>query len=268
VNINTQIHLLKIGNIIAVIATIIINILANSLPLNDKFTGELSDSYPNLFVPAGITFAIWGIIYVLLILFALYQIKDFSKQTTKSPRFIEKIGVLFIIGSIGNIAWIFFWHYEQVLLSLGAMILLFASLLGIYLRLDIGNSKSTRQEFLFVHIPFSVYLGWISVATIANITALLVDINWQGFGVSPGIWTMLILAVVILLTCIMLFKRKDIAYSLVIIWALTGIALKRMENDPVFGIRQDISNTAIIGILIIFIAIIYTLFHYSKKRKS
>ena len=260
--------LLAIGNITAVSATIIINILANSLPLNGKFTGELSDSYPNLFVPAGLTFAIWGIIYLLLILFAIYQLRILLTKAPKDYEFIQKIGVLFIIGSLGNIAWIFFWHYEQVLLSLGAMLLLFVSLLGIYLRLNIGKASIPMHQKYFVHIPFSVYIGWITVATVANVTALLVDIDWQGFGIDPGTWTILILAIVTLLTCLILITRKDIAYSFVVIWALLGIYIKRTASDPVFGIRQDIANTAAIAIAIIALFILYVLFEYYRKRST
>ena len=256
------------GNLLAVLSTIIVNILANSLPLNGKVTGELSDSYPNLFVPAGLTFAVWGVIYLLLILFAIYQFKFFFSKDAHDFGFIEKIGVLFIVGSIGNIAWIFFWHYEQVLLSLGAMLLLFASLLGIYLRLDIGNSKVSRQEFYFVHVPISVYIGWITVASIANITALLVDIDWQGFGIDQGTWTIVILAIVTLLTCLILFKRRDIAYSLVVLWALFGIFIKRMAADPLYGIRTDIANTAAIAIGIIVLFILYTVYQQFILKNS
>lgn len=260
--------LIAIGNIIAVFVTILVNIIANSLPLNGKLTGELSDSYPNLFVPAGLTFAIWGIIYFLLILFAIYQIRILLTKEPKDYEFIQKIGVLFIIGSLGNIAWIFFWHYEQVLLSLGAMLLLFISLLGIYLRLNIGKASVTMQQKYFVHIPISVYIGWITVATVANVTALLVDIDWQGFGINPGTWTILILAIVTLLTCLILFTRKDIAYSFVVIWALLGIFIKRTASDPVFGIRQDIANTAAIAIIIIVLFILYVLIQYYRTKST
>lgn len=265
-NLTRMDKLIAIGNIIAVFVTILVNIIANSLPLNGKFTGELSDSYPNLFVPAGLTFAIWGIIYFLLILFALYQLRIFLTKEPKDYEFIQKIGVLFIIGSLGNIAWIFFWHYEQVLLSLGAMLLLFVSLLGIYLRLNIGNSSVEMQQKYFVHIPISVYIGWITVATVANVTALLVDIDWQGFGIDPGTWTILILAIVTLLTCLILFTRKDIAYSYVVIWALLGIYIKRTASDPVFGIRQDIANTAAIAIIIIVLFILWILIQYYRTK--
>jgi hypothetical protein len=144
-------QLLQVGNIIAVILTILINGLANLLPIGGKYTGELSDNIPNLFVPAGITFSIWGIIYILIILFALYLIKDFfQKQQTTKP-FLEKISFFFIIASFANIIWIFLWHYEEIVLSLLAMVLLFVSLLILYLRLNIRKKKSQKKKkYLFM----------------------------------------------------------------------------------------------------------------------
>ena len=257
--------ILIFGNVFFVILTIIINALANILPINNRYTGELADLYPNLFVPTGLTFAIWGVIYVLLLMFALYLIKDLLiKEEKKDVSYIEKIGVFFILASIGNIIWIFLWHYEKVFLSLLPMLLLFFSLLMIYLRLDIGRKKVSIKEKIFVHLPFSVYFGWITVATVANVTAILVDIDWDGFSISPEIWTILIISIVVLLTILVLITRFDVAYSLVIIWALFGIYLKRINDDPVFGVKENIAYTSLIGIALIFITILFSLL-YKKK---
>ncbi len=250
---------LQIGNFLFVILTIIVNALANILPINNRNTGELSDLYPNLFVPSGITFSIWGIIYVLLIMFSIYQLRDLFKKEKIEMPFIKKISVFFMLASIGNITWIFLWHYEQVVFSLLAMILLFFSLLIIYLRLGIGTKKYSLKDTIFVNIPFSVYFGWISVATVANITAVLVDLNWDGFGISEVTWTILILIVIVFITILMLYKRKDIAYSLVIIWGFLGIYLKRINNHP------DIAWAAVIGIIIIIFAVLIVAFYKYKN---
>ena len=250
---NRILQLLQIGNIIAVIITIIVNGLANLLPIGGKNTAELSDNIPNLFVPAGITFSIWGIIYFLIILFAIYLAKDLFKKEKTTKSFLEKIGFFFILASLANIIWIFLWHYEQVLLSLLAMLVLFGSLLVMYLRLNIGKEEVSLKEKLFIHVPISVYIGWITVATIANITAVLVTIGWDGFGVSEEIWTMLVMIVAAIITILMLIKRKDYAYNTVIIWALFGIYLKRMTNDPIYGLQTQIAYTAVIAIVIILI---------------
>ena len=248
---------LQVGNIIAVILTIIINGLANILPIGGKYTGELSDNIPNLFVPAGITFSIWGIIYVLIILFAIYLAKDLFKK--------EKISYFFILASLANIIWIFLWHYEQILLSLLAMILLFVSLLVIYLKLNIGIEKVSMKDKLFIHVPISVYIGWITVATIANVTAVLVTIGWDGFGISEEIWTMLVLIIATIITILIITTRKDYAYSAVIIWALIGIYLKRIADDPIYGVQTQIAYTAAIAIVVILIiAAVSAFVQYSK----
>ena len=257
---NRILQLLQIGNIIAVIITIIVNGLANLLPIGGKNTAELSDNIPNLFVPAGITFSIWGIIYFLIILFAIYLAKDLFKKEKTTKSFLEKIGFFFILASLANIIWIFLWHYEQVLLSLLAMLVLFGSLLVMYLRLNIGKEEVSLKEKLFIHVPISVYIGWITVATIANITAVLVTIGWDGFGVSEEIWTMLVMIVAAIITILMLIKRKDCAYSAVIIWALIGIYLKRMTDDPLYGLQTQIAYTAVIAIIIILIVAAITNF--------
>jgi hypothetical protein len=262
---NKILQIVQLGNIIAVILTIIVNGLANLLPIGGKNTGELSDNIPNLFVPSGITFTIWGVIYVLIILFAIYLAKDLFKKEKTSKWFLEKISFFFILASLANIIWIFLWHYEQIVLSLLAMILLFASLLIIYLRLNIGIEKISMKEKLFVHVPISVYIGWITVATIANVTAVLVTIGWDGFGISEQIWTILVIIVAAIITLLILVTRRDYAYSAVIIWALLGIYIKRSADDPVYGIQAGIANIAVIAIIVVIIIVVLTFFQISKK---
>ena len=253
-------RILQISNFLAVVLTIVVNSLANILPINGKNTGQLSDNIPNLFVPSGITFAIWGVIYLLLILFAIYQARDFFKKEKIEMPYLTKITPFFILASAANILWIFLWHYEQVALSLIAMLILLISLIAIYIKLNVGQQQIPLKEKMFIHVPFSVYLGWITVATIANITAWLVIISWDGFGISDVTWTIIVLCVATLLTLIILYKRKDVAYSLVIIWALLGIVIKRMQD------QTEIATTATIAIVVIIIAIIGTfIFKYFKK---
>ena len=187
----------------------------------------------------------------------------FKKEKTTKP-FLEKISYFFILASLANIIWIFLWHYEQILLSLLAMILLFISLLMIYLRLNIGIEKVSMKEKLFVHVPISVYIGWITVATIANVTAALVTIGWDGFGISEQIWTMLVIIVAAIITILILVTRKDYAYSTVIVWAFIGIYIKRIADDPVYGIQSQIANTALITLIIIIVIAILSFFQFSK----
>jgi len=254
---NKLLQFLQIGNIIAVILTIIVNSLANILPIGGKLTGEISDNIPNLFAPAGLTFSIWGVIYILIILFSIHLARDLFKKEKITKPFIEKISFLFILASFANILWIFLWHYEQILLSLIAMIILFTSLLLIYIRLNIGNEKISFKDKILIHMPISVYLGWITVATIANITAFLVTIKWNGFEISEVLWMILLLIIISILTILVLIKRKDYAYSSVIIWALIGIAIKRYADDPIYGVQIEIFNTAVIAIIIILCVILF-----------
>lgn len=244
--------ILSIVNLVGFLGTVVVNGLATILPLNNKTTGELSDQYPNLFVPAGLTFSIWGLIYVLLAIFAIYSlIIAIRKGTTGS--FINKIGILFVLSCIANIGWIFAWHFEIVPLSLVMMVVLLGFLLAIYMKLGIGKKGSTKKEQYLVHLPFSVYLGWITIATIANVTALLVDVNWNGFGLSEQFWTVVVIVVGIAIALGVLFRRQDIYYSLVVDWALLGILIKRLAD--LVPVRSVIIVT-IIGLVLISVGVI------------
>lgn len=231
---------LQITNIAGFVAVVAVNILANALPINGKTTAELSDSYPNLFVPAGYVFAIWGVIYILLLAFTVYQ----ASPSRRRDRFLGKIGYLFALSCAANIVWIFLWHYERVILSLIPMFALLGSLILIYLRLDIGRGSPPRGERLNVHLPFSVYLGWITVAPVANVVAALVSVGWDGFGLGDVKWTMALIAVTVILTLLNIQTRRDTAYTLVILWALGGVIVKQMAI-------QGIVATAGLGIIVL-----------------
>jgi len=264
-------RLLQTGNLLAIVITIVINALAVILPLNGKTTQELSDKLPNFFVPVGLTFSIWGLIYILWVIFGLYQARDLFKKEEIDMPFLSQITWLFILSGIANSLWIFLWHYEYVGLSVLIMILLLISLLAIYLRLRIGKTNVTLKEKLCVHVPFSVYLGWISVATIANITAFLVSIQWDGFGIDQLTWTILLIAVGTLLTYLMLALRKDLAFSLVVLWAYLGIWLKRM-NQPHTLTDINVATTAAIAIILIVSGILavigYQLMNRNKQKST
>ncbi|MBP6977132.1 MAG: hypothetical protein KBB71_02305 [Lentimicrobiaceae bacterium] len=221
------------SNIGGYLVMLIINGLANILPINGKTTGALSDAYPNLFVPAGITFSIWGVIYLLLALLMFYQLYTLFRHEVASGLYIIKIGWWFAISCLLNIAWIFAWHYEVIGLSLIIMLMLLATLIMIHRRLDVGGCCTTLNEKIFVFVPFSLYLGWISVATVANATVLLVSLDWGRWGLSEVFWFIIILAAIAGLTLVMIFRKKDIVYALAIIWALAGIIMKRSQGGAV-----------------------------------
>jgi hypothetical protein len=222
-----KLKILAILNTLLFFAVVAVNFLANSLPINGYNTGALSDAIPNLFVPAGITFSIWGLIYALLAMFVLHQFHALKKR---NGRFVGDIGIWFAVSSVANIAWIFAWHYKQIAFSLILMLVILFSLILIVLRLRLNRKYSTGLERIAVYHTFSIYLGWISVATIANVTALLVVNSWNGFGMGDEFWTVIVVAVAILLGLISILKVKDIPYALVIDWALIGIIIKRYQT--------------------------------------
>jgi hypothetical protein len=254
VNKSRSVLLLTILNLLGFLGTVIINALANVLPINNKTTGELSDQYPNLFVPAGLTFSIWALIYILLAIFVIYALVIAIKKDVHKSLFIEKVGLLFFATSILNIAWVFAWHYEIVFLSLLIMLFLLTSLVWTYLRLSIGISNSTLAEKYLVHLPFSVYLGWITIATIANVTAFLVHVNWNTFGLGDQFWTVAVIIIGVAIALVILFKRKDIFYCLVVDWALLGILIKRFNVDTIPD--QGVIVITIIGLAFVTVGII------------
>ncbi len=213
---------------------IIMNALANILPINNISTGDVSDLYPNLFAPAGITFSIWGVIYFLLALYVLYQFGILkSDKGEGNGNLLTKIGLLFSVSSIANAVWILTWHYGQILLSVFIMLVILVCL--ILINLLTRSATLSGREKLFVRLPFSIYFGWITVATIANVTALLVDIGWNGFGISEVIWTVIILAVGAAIAIATMFYMKDMAYGLVPIWAYAGILIKHLSDEGFDG---------------------------------
>jgi hypothetical protein len=240
---------LSILNLLGFIGTVVVNALAVILPINNITTGELSDLYPNLFVPAGLTFAIWGLIYVLLGIFVVYQLIPSVRRDAQKIEFVRRIGPLFFISCLANIGWIFAWHYKIVPLSLVLMLVLLGCLLAVYLRLNVGKSETTKAERYLVHLPFSVYLGWITIATIANVTALLVDINWMRWGLTQQFWAVAVIIVGIAIALSVLFTRRDIFYCLVVDWALLGILLKRLSVTMVPA--QSVVAVTIVGLVLI-----------------
>ena len=250
--------MLQVLNLATLILTVIINYVAASVPLGIGNTGEISDLYPNLFVPAGITFSIWGVIYAFLGIFVVYQFRDVIKDEKVEMPFLEKISFFFILSNIANTFCIFFWHYGLIYLSIVAMIVILFSLIMIYLRLDFGKEQLNTKEKWFVYTPFSIYLGWITVATIANVTAVLISAGVEGFGILSEILTVLVIFVAVLITFVMLFLRKDYAYSLVVLWATFGIFLKQL------GFNLTITITAIIAVILIVAGIAYTVYRAKK----
>lgn len=240
-------------NLLGFILMVVVNYLANALPLNNLTTGQLSDKYPNLFVPAGITFSIWGLIYILLGIFVFFSLKQAITGREVFSAF-RNTGILFFLTCLANAGWIFAWHYEQLILSLLVMLTLLALLIMIYQRLSKGSYHEIRLDKFPAKLPFSIYLGWISVATVANTAAVLVGVRWNRFGLSEQFWTVAMLIFLTVLTLIFIFKKKDYLYSLTIIWALLGILYKRLQDTSASDRIVEIATlTGLITILLFII---------------
>jgi benzodiazapine receptor len=242
--------LLKATNVIAFVLTVIVNSLAGSTTLiGGKTTADISNLYPTLITPAGYVFAIWGVIYILLGIFVVYQ----ALPSEKGREYQNKISWLFILSSLLNMTWLFLWQNEILSLSVVVMFLLLVSLIVIYLRLNIGKSTASLREKLAVHLPFSVYLGWITIASIANVAAFLVSIGWDGFGINLETWAILIIIVTLLITLTVVTMRKDIAYALVIVWALLGIAANQSGNPNIVSTTEASVVIAVVALIAVVI---------------
>jgi hypothetical protein len=251
----SSLRTIQLSNAVSTVLMFVINMLASVGLINNTTPGALSDRLPNLFVPSGLTFSIWGVIYVLLFLFVAYQMRGSASRDVEDSSYLGKIGWFFVASNVFNLAWIFAWHYELVALSLVFMILLFVSLLAIYLRLEIGDPRKTisLKKKLFYQVPFSVYLGWITVATIANVTAFLVSIGIEPYNGLAVVLTVVVMIVAALIAALVLWTRRDIAYSLVIVWALVGIVVKRL--DPSYFVELTVATSAGIGAAVILIVL-------------
>jgi len=238
--------ILKIFVVIAYVAMVIVNYLANALPIGGVTTGEASDSFANLFTPAGVTFSIWGLIYLLLLGYSVYQFIP-RQRKKKMEKTFYLVGIYFIITSIANILWIFAWHYGIVWLSVLIMFVLLFYLIKI--ANVINRKKYSLVDTIFIRLPFSVYFGWITVATIANITVFLVSVGWNGFGLSEVVWTIIVLLIGAIIGVGRALKDKNIFYISVLIWAYAGIWLKHSSVDGFNGEYPGIIMTVIICII-------------------
>jgi len=243
--------LFKIGAAISYVAMIVTNGLANGLPLNNRTTGEISEAYPNLFTPAGVTFSIWGLIYLLLAVYVILQFIPLGKKLIRGEIF-TKLNPYFIITSVLNISWIFAWHYDFIFLSLIIMLALLVSLIKIA---DILRaSKFSDVEKIAVRLPYSIYFGWITVATIANVSVLLVSLNWQGFGLSDELWLVVVLLISAGIGVWRMKQDNNIPYSMVFIWAYLGILIKHLHPEGYNGDYSYAISTLIFCIYLIIVS--------------
>ncbi|MCB0933378.1 MAG: tryptophan-rich sensory protein [Mycobacterium sp.] len=234
------------------------NFAANALPLNGRRTGEVSDSYPSLFTPAGFTFSVWGVIYLLLGMHVLYQLGLFRGRpdTAADSALLNRVGVLFSISSLANTAWVFAWHYDHIGLSAVLVVVILVCLALIVGTLN--RTDLTGRQRAYVGVPFSVYFGWTTVATVANITVLLVSLGWDGFGWPDSVWAVIIVLVAMVIGTVTMLRNRDLAYGLVLIWAYVGILFRQTSADEL-ACRYPAVIAAVIVSLAIYIGAEVTL---------
>lgn len=248
----------SVFNTIGYLVVIGVNVLAGLGMINGNTTAQISEKYDNLFVPAGFTFSIWGLIYLALLGFIIYQLwLAFTPGRGNSlEQFMERMRGWWLISCMANSCWLFAWHYELLPLAILLMLTLLISLLAIHINFNIAAPGASSAVLWFVYIPFSLYLGWICVATVANIAALMVYCGWDGMSVP-------VTAILILVACtgttLLVVKRHNIVVAMVAIWAFYGIIAKRQHE--VTPMAQPVIICCLTAIGIVLIAGVREVFH-------
>ena len=249
--------------VLTYLAMITMNVLANALPLNGRRTGDVSDAYPSLFTPAGFTFSIWGVIYLLLGAHVLYQLGLFrdAPDTVEQSALLNRVGVLFAISLLANTAWVFAWHYDYIPLSVVLIVMILVCL--VLIATTLRRAHLTGRRSWFIGVPFGVYFGWTTVAVIANITVLLVSLKWDGFGLAESTWAVIIVLVAMAIGTVTMVRNLDVAYGLVLIWAFVGILIRQMSADGFAGRYPAISGAVIASLVIYVVAEVFILWRRS-----
>jgi hypothetical protein len=243
----------------AFLLMVTVNTLANIVKFNGVTTGQVSDDFPNLFAPAGITFAIWGVIYFLLAAYTAYQLGLFRpKGENARDSLFQKVGWIFSVSSLANAIWIFAWQYYSIALSMLLMAVILICL--IWINLVIKKEQLTTREKFFIRLPFSVYFGWITIATIANATTLLASLDWNGFGLPQQFWAGLMLGIGMLIGTTVMMVNRDKAYGLVLIWAYIGILIKHVSATGFMGLYPAVMFISMAGAVLFVIMEGYLLF--------
>lgn len=242
-------RLVAILNLVGWTVVLAVNTLANSLPINGYNTGQISAFYPNLFVPAGFTFAIWSVIYLLMTGFTATSVRWlWHRPDEPAGQLATAVSPWFQLSCLLNAGWILLWHHLQTGLSVLVMLAFLAVLLRTYFVLQPYRDQLKGGRRIFLYQFFVVYLGWISVATIANITAWLVSLSWDGFGIPPADYSIALILTALALGAFFTLGRRDAAYGLVIAWALFGIHASQGSAHPSIGWTARAGYTLLLAI--------------------
>ncbi len=225
------------GNLVAFALVIFLNVLSNALPINGQTMPEISAKYPSLFTPAGITFSIWGLIYLALLVFVIYQ--ALPAQRTNAT--LSGISSWFKINCVANATWIVVWHYDLLAVSLVLMLVILVTLVHIYRELLKHIDEAGIVQHVSLYLPFSLYTAWITVATIANISVLQTGFGWDDVGLTAVQWTLVKLALAGAIGATVIARTRDAAFVLVIAWAAYGIYVKQSATPAVSGAALTLS---------------------------
>lgn len=243
-----KVRALSVLNAVAFLIQLCMTYLVQSKLVNDFTVGEVSDKYPSLFTPAGITFAIWGIIYVALGFFCIYHLVMAWRKPLNHPANTdtERMGEWFIITNLAAAFWLLAWVTEDLSLAMFFILVQLICLIAIHLRLGMYDHRRKAASRWFTQFPVSIYFGWITLAVIANASSYLNSTPWDGWGLDPIDWTTILIGVAVFIGILVMTTRRNVFFGLVIIWGLYGIILKRTEVDG--ALYFHILRTAWIGI--------------------
>lgn len=260
---------LAILNLVFYIVAFIVSQLSQLNLIGGKTMGDVSAKYENVFTPAGITFSIWGVIYIGLFAFTIYHLIQAYKKDVhaEANQVLQKIGYYFVANNLATTAWVFAWLYEYIALSLVLMIIQLYTLIRIHIELKIYDPQKSVASKLFTQIPLSLYFAWICIATIANASSFFVYINWGGGAISGSTWTIILIVVATLLSVFMISFKQNPYFGLVVLWALYGIHLKRTEIDEI--LYQDVIKTVWLCFAFLSILVLFKIIsNYRQSKKS
>lgn len=225
------------GNIVAFVIVVIVNFLSNALPINGQSMTEISARFPSLFTPAGFTFSIWGVIYLALLVFVIYQ----ALPAQRGNAAIARISSLFQINCAANATWLFVWHYDLFNLSLLVMLVMLVTLALIYRSLLGHLEGAPISQHLALHLPFSLYTGWITLATIANFSAVQTGNGWDNVVMTAISWTLLKIALAGAIGATMVLRYRDPVFVLVVAWGAYGISAMQSATPAVSGAATSLA---------------------------
>lgn len=256
---------LAVGNTLFFLLHLVPSQLTQLKLFNNQTIGEVSDKYPTLFTPAGITFSIWGLIYLALLAFCIYHlVKAFQAPAGhEANRDLQRIGYLFMLNNLATGAWTIVWVHEWLVISVLLIFIQLATLLAMHLQLGIFSTGRSAASRWFTQVPLSLYLGWIMIATVANVSAALVGLGWDGFNLSPGLWATVMIIAATLIVVFVVYARTNPYVGLVGLWALYGIILKHRQTGQEES--PQLILTAWIGLALVALAVGVVFFRNAKN---